>query len=176
MNDFFSELDELFRSGDQRKIEDFLRAELSRCTEQNREMERISVQHELAGFLRGTGRYRESMEERIDFTKNPNGVLNCGCFPLIRLASPLGNAVGSVKQIYLRGIYKGKAEVVSCDTLFLDEIRKAHAYLFMGEDTETVRKAIKRRYADRRGINWETQRVDFVVLRYVKEDNTLFKS
>ena len=66
-----------------------------------------------------TGKYIESMEERIDFTKNPNGVLNCGCFPLIRLADPLGNAVGSVKQIYLRGIYKGKAEVVSCDTLFL---------------------------------------------------------
>ena len=122
-----------------------------------------------------TGKYRESMEERIDFTKNPNGVLNCGCFPLIRLASPLGNAVGSLKQIYLRGIYKGKAEVVSCDTLFLSEIRKAHAYLFMGEDTEMVRKAIKRRYADRKGINWETQRVDFVVRRDVKEDNTLCK-
>ena len=56
------------------------------------------------------------------------------------------------------------------------EIRKAHAYLFMGEETETVRKAIKRRYADRTGINWETQRVDFVVLRYVKENYTLFKS
>ena len=53
------------------------------------------------------------MDERIEFNDNPNGKLNCQFFPLIRLHNQIKNAVGSQKQIYLKGVYKGNAKILT---------------------------------------------------------------
>ena len=55
------------------------------------------------------GKYYQVMDERIEFNDNPNGKLNCQFFPLIRLHNQIKNAVGSQKQIYLKGVYKATA-------------------------------------------------------------------
>ena len=52
------------------------------------------------------------MDERLEFEDNFNGKLNCRCFTTIRLYHPVRNAIGAVKQIYLKGIWKGNANIL----------------------------------------------------------------
>lgn len=115
------------------------------------------------------GKYEKVMEERLEFGSNPNNVLNCEYVPMIRLAHPVRNAVGAVKKIYLRGIYKGTAKVVFRDTLPVGKVHSGMTLPACGVSAEEFRIRLKRSCRDKAWINWETQEVDYIVLQYTKE-------
>ena len=93
------------------------------------------------------------MDERLEFEENFNNKLNCTCFTTIRLHHPVRNAIGAVKQIYLKGVWKGNAKIMYAAGLLPDECRRL----------------IKSLYKNRPGINWETQPLDYILLEYLKE-------
>ena len=109
------------------------------------------------------------MDERLEYTENPNGKLNSQCFTLIRLHHPVKNAIGAVKQIYLKGVWKGNAKIMHAATLTLDRINLPIAKLDSGLLPEECRRLIRTLYKNRPGINWETQPLDYLVLEYLKE-------
>lgn len=109
------------------------------------------------------------MDERLEFGTNPNGVLLCGCFPMVRLHHPVRNVIGAVKQIYLKGVWRGNARIVWSEQLTLDGITNSIARLCSGLDAETYRRKIRESLRGRPGINWATQQLDFLVLEYIKE-------
>lgn len=123
------------------------------------------------------GKYYRVMEERLDFPYNPNGILNCTCFAMLRLHNPIKNCVGALKQIYLKDVWKGTAKVINIDRLCLADITPAMSYLSAGLPPEELRKKLKGQCRNRPGINWDTQLLDFMVLEYQKESRepVLFK-
>ena len=108
------------------------------------------------------------MDERIEFNDNPNGKLNCQFFPLIRLHNQIKNAVGSQKQIYLKGVYKGSAMIMTSRSLKLAEITDEMAMLNSGIDAECLKKRLKA-ILHYPAINWDMQLLDYMVLGFTKE-------
>ena len=123
-----------------------------------------------------TGKYYKVMDERLEFTENFNNKLNCTCFTTIRLHHPVRNAIGAVKQIYLKGVWKGDAKIMHAATLTLDRINLPIAKLDTGLLPDECRRLIRTLYKNRPGINWETQPLDYILLEYIKESKepTLF--
>jgi hypothetical protein len=115
------------------------------------------------------GKYYKVMDERLEFTENPNGKLNCQCFTLILLHHPVRNAIGAIKQIYLKGVWKGNAEIMHSATLTLDRINLPMAKLDCGLLPEECRRQVRNLYRNRPSINWETQQLDYILLEYIKE-------
>lgn len=89
------------------------------------------------------------MDERLEFEENFNGKLNCRCFTTIRLHHPVRNAIGAVKQIYLKGIWKGNAKILQASTITLDRINLPMAKLDSGLMPEECRRLIRNLYRNR---------------------------
>lgn len=117
------------------------------------------------------------MDERMEFPYNPNNVLLCDSFPMVRLSQPIKNAVGAVKQIYLKGIWRGNARILFSRQLLMSEITPDISYSVSNLSPDALRKQIRSSAKNRPGINWETQQLDYIVLQYIKESKepTLFK-
>lgn len=113
------------------------------------------------------GKYYKVMEERLEFSINPNGVLNCQCFPLLRLHNPIKNCVGAVKQIYLKGVWRGNAKVIAIERMRMDGITPVLSHLAAGISPEEFRQKLRSQCRNRPGINWETQELDYLVLEYI---------
>lgn len=126
---------------------------------------------------KSNGKYHRVMEERMEFNENCNNKLNCNCFTTIRLHAPIQNAVGAVKQVYLKGVWKGNAKIVHAATIRLDQINLPMAKMDAAMLPEDLRRLLKACYKNRPGINWDTQLLDYMVLEYQKESKepTLFK-
>ena len=126
------------------------------------------------------GKYYKVMNERLEFEENPNNKLNGQCFSLIRLHHPVRNAIGAVKQVYLKKgsdwVWKGDAKITHAATLTLDQINLPMAKLDSAMLPEEFRERFRHLYQHRPGINWETQPLDYLVLEYLKESKepTLF--
>ena len=124
------------------------------------------------------GKYVRIMnEERIDFTSNPNGKLNCNYFLLLRLAHPIKHAVGLTKQIWLKGIFKGNARILTVDQCLIDRIPPLISYLAAGLSPEQLRRTIRESYRKRPTIDWRTQLLDVILMEYIHEtkEPELFK-
>lgn len=123
------------------------------------------------------GKYYRVMDERMEFPYNPNSVLLCDSFPMVRLSQPIKNAVGAVKQIYLKGIWRGNARILFSRQLLMSEITPDISYPVSNLSPDELRKQIRSSTKNRPGINWETQQLDYIVLQYIKESKepTLFK-
>ena len=95
---------------------------------------------------------------------------------MIRLHHPVKNAIGAIKQVYLKGVWKGNAKIMHAATLTLDRINLPIAKLDCGLLPGECRRLIRNLYRNRPGINWETQPLDYLVLEYLKESKepTLF--
>ena len=109
------------------------------------------------------------MDERLEFEENYNGKLNCQCFTTIRLHHPVKNAVGAIKQVYLKGVWKGNARIMHAATITLDRINLPMAKLDTGLQPDGCRRLIRNLYKGRPGINWDTQQLDYIILEYLKE-------
>ena len=116
-----------------------------------------------------TGKYYKVMDERLEFEENYNNKLNCDCFTTIRLHHPVKNAIGAIKHVYLKGVWKGDAKIMYAATIRLDQINRTMSKLDTGLLPGECRRLIKSLYKHRPGINWETQQLDYILLEYIKE-------
>lgn len=109
------------------------------------------------------------MDENLNFDENYNGKLNCVCFTTFRLHDQVQNAVGAKKQVYLKGVFKGEAKIMSVSTMRLDQINVWASKLDAGMLPGAFCKLIKELYKDRRNINWDYQLMDFLLLEYCRD-------
>lgn len=116
-----------------------------------------------------TGKYHRVMAEKLEFTSNDCGKLNCTCFTMIRLHNPVSNSVDAVKNIYLKGVWKGDAKIIEVKRIYLTDINQFIAKLDSGLTSEAVQQHIRNRSKNRPGINWDTQLLDLCLLEYIKE-------
>ena len=90
------------------------------------------------------------MNERLEFEENPNNKLNGQCFSLIRLHHPVRNAIGAVKQVYLKKgsdwVWKGDAKITHAATLTLDRINLPMAKLDSAMLPEEFRERFRHLY------------------------------
>jgi hypothetical protein len=116
------------------------------------------------------------MDERLEFTENWNGKLNCSTFTTMRLHNPQKYCGGAIKQIYLKGIWKGNAKVIDVKRIYLKDINLYVAKLDTGLPIDKCRDLLRNMHK-KRPINWETQLIDLCLLEYQKESKepTLFK-
>ena len=123
------------------------------------------------------GKYYRVMDERLDFSQNWNGKLNCNRFTTMRLHNPIKYCVGAVKQIYLKGVWKGNAKVLDVRRIYLKDINQFVAKLDTGLPVEDCRQLFRTMYKNRPGINWDTQLIDLCLFEYLKEtkEPQLFK-
>lgn len=123
------------------------------------------------------GKYYKVMIERVEFTQNWNGKLNCNAFTTMQLHNPVKYCVGAVKQIYLKGVWKGDAKILDVRCIHLSDINLFISYLDTGLSPEDCRQMLRNMYKNRPGINWETQLIDLCLLEYQKESKEpiLFK-
>ncbi len=123
------------------------------------------------------GKYYKVMIERVEFTQNWNGKLNCNAFTTMRLHNPVKYCVGAVKHIYLKGVWKGDAKILDVRCIHLSDINLFISYLDTGLSPEDCRQMLRNMYKNRPGINWETQLIDLCLLEYQKESKEpiLFK-
>lgn len=109
------------------------------------------------------------MIEKIEFSENRNGKLNCQAFTMLRLHNPAKYAVGAIKQIYLRGVWKGDAKVIQVNRIKLNEISPFISKLDAGVEPEQLRQTLRATFRNRPGINWDIQLLDLVLLEYTKD-------
>lgn len=109
------------------------------------------------------------MDEILEFSQNWNNKLNCDSFTAVRLHNPRKYCVGAVKNIYLKGIWKGAATIIDVRQVRLDQLNNFVSQLDTGLAVEPFRQMIRELYKKQPGVNWDTQLLDLCLLRYNKE-------
>ena len=109
---------------------------------------RTTSKHALYCFYckQQNGKYYKVMDERLEFTENWNGKLNCSTFTTMRLHNPQKYCVGAIKQIYLKGIWKGNAKVIDVKRIYLKDINLYVAKLDTGLPIDKCRDLFRNMY------------------------------
>lgn len=118
-----------------------------------------------------TTRYLKVMEEDLKFTYNWNGKLNCECFTTLRLHNPKKYYLGAIKNVKLQESPKGKAVVIGVQSFLIGQVSEYVARLDTGLSAAECQKMIRTMYKNNPRINWSTQQLDFVLLKYEKSRN-----
>ncbi len=108
------------------------------------------------------------MEEDLKFTHNWNGKLNCDCFTTLRLHNARKYIIGASKHIFLNNVFKGKANIIGVQSFRLEQVSEYVARLDTGLSAKECQQMIKTMYKNQ-PINWSTQQLDFVLLKYEKK-------
>ena len=116
------------------------------------------------------GKYYQVMDEDLKFGTNPNNLLNCPVFPMIRLNHPVKNAVGSIKHVYIGGKFKGTAKIIYRKTYKATSIPPDLTILYGGCWPDLFVGNMKKQLKDKKWINWETQDLDYILLEYQKSN------
>lgn len=113
--------------------------------------------------------------DKLAFSNNWNGKLNCQYFTTIRLQSKKFT-VGNLMEVTLRGQRKGIVKVVDVKLLKLDQINSFIAGLDTGLSADDCKAMIRKMYRTEYTISWERQLLSFALLAYEKEEKapTLF--
>lgn len=114
------------------------------------------------------GTYYKIMEQNLDFSYNWNNKLNGKYFTTIRLHNPLKYCVGNILKVTLKLQPRGRVKILRVKTMTIDQINDYIACLDTGYQAEECKKFLKGMYKNK-GINWNTQVLDFCLLQYLDE-------
>lgn len=108
------------------------------------------------------------MEQNLDFSYNWNNKLSGKCFTTIRLHNPLKYCVGNVLNVTLKLQPRGRVKILRVTTFTIDKINDYIACLDTGYPAEECKKMLKEMYKNK-GVNWNTQLLDFCLLQYIDQ-------
>ncbi len=106
------------------------------------------------------------MKEKLKFSTNSNNKLNCDVFTTIRLHSRR-YFVGTKFDIELKGKHLKSVQVVEVTTFKLEDINEYIAGIDCGRNAKDAKEMVKR-FCSKNSIDWETQKLDFVLLKTIK--------
>jgi hypothetical protein len=104
--------------------------------------------------------------DQLCFSENWNHKLDCLAFTSLRLHWPANYYVGAQKEIVYKGQSKGWAQIVAVKQLRLAQINDYIALLDTGYPAAECQDLIRKMYKNK-NINWDTQLIDFILLRYI---------
>ena len=105
--------------------------------------------------------------DTIKFSYNWNNKLRNKAFTTIRLHNPNRYRKGEQYEIKLKTEPLGVAILHDVRCLTLSQLNDFICYLDTGYNLPETMQIFKRMYT---GINWETQKIDFCLLVYVKQE------
>lgn len=106
------------------------------------------------------------MSQKLDFSSNWNGKLDCTCFTSLRLSGRF--EVGDVVEVWHKKTVKGAATVIDKKRLInIDQINDWIAYLDTGYNAEQCRDIIRKMYAAIK--DWDTQPIYYYLFKYMKK-------
>ena len=114
------------------------------------------------------------MEQGLNFSTNWNNKLNCRCFTTIRLHNPKKYFLGARFNVYLKGHFKGVAQVVGVKICTLKDVSEYVARLDTGYSAAECQKMLREMYKNK-PIVWERQLLDFCLLQYIDSEPDLFR-
>jgi len=101
--------------------------------------------------------------EKITFSYNWNGKLNCDCFTTLRLSSRLNE--NEIVEVIDRGVSKGQARIIKKRRLnSIAEINDMMAFLDTGYNAEECRNIIKRMHP--KITDWDKQSLYYYLIKY----------
>lgn len=118
------------------------------------------------------GTYHRIMKQNLEFSTNWNNKLNCECFTTFRRHNPATHVKGAEFDIYLKGVFKGKAKLVDLRVVTLDKVNDFAALLDTGYLAKEFREIVQKMYQKHR-IDWIRQKWDYCLLQYVEEKKEL---
>jgi hypothetical protein len=113
--------------------------------------------------------------DQLRFSTNWNNKLECDAFTTLRLSWPQNYRVGLQKEVLLKGSRaqnyayqsKGWAAIIDVKRLKLEQINDYIALLDTGLLAAECQDMIRTMYKYK-PINWDTQLLDFILLKYIK--------
>lgn len=116
------------------------------------------------------------MEQILEFSLNSNSKLNCKSFVVIRLRDDKQFFYGAKFEIRLSYMTKGFATIIDIKYIKLKDVNEFISRLSAEESAESFKSLIKQSYKNNKMINWDTQDLAFLLLRYGdKLEAPLFK-
>ena len=103
---------------------------------------------------------------RLNFSTNWNGKLNCNCYTTIRKLSP-GYTVGKVFDVYLVDEFLHQANLVSKTIISINEITDPMAYVDTGYNAAETKGIFRKMYAT---IDLQTQPFLLMVFQKLNVD------
>lgn len=104
-----------------------------------------------------------SFIDKLTFSQNWNGKLDCTCFTTLRLRNDKKYFVGKQFEIWLKQEYKGRAQIVDIKYLLLDQISDWIARLDTGYNAEKCKDIIRTMY-QKSNLDWSKQQFCYVIL------------
>lgn len=98
----------------------------------------------------------------LPFSFNWNNKIHCKAFTTLRLHQPNKYIVGNTYFIHLKGDPIKHAEIIAIKTILLKDINPFIAFIDTGYSVDECKKIIQRMY---KNSNWETQKIDFILLK-----------
>jgi hypothetical protein len=106
--------------------------------------------------------------EQLKFSNNWNGKLFCDSFTTLRLHNLSKYFVGNEFQCFLKKAELGLVKVMEVRTIYLHQLNDFICYLDTGYNTAKTIEIINEMYK-KYTIDWTTQKLDFVLLSYIKK-------
>lgn len=112
------------------------------------------------------------MEKTINFSYNWNNKLHCKAFTTIRLSNPKKYKIGDTYSIQLTekgkdAIQLGKATIVGLRDFNILDLSQFVSFIDTGYSVEETKRIIFTMYKNY-NINWDTQRLQLILLKYLK--------
>lgn len=102
----------------------------------------------------------------VEFSTNWNNKTDCDAFTTLRLDSDKWK-VGTQVNIFLKKVFKKRCEIKAIRRLYLKELNDFICYLDTGYDRAETIKLLQTMYKNK-NINWETQKIAFVLFVTIK--------
>jgi hypothetical protein len=108
------------------------------------------------------------MPLKINFSYNWNNKLNCDAFTTLRLRDDSKYFAGAQGEAYLKNELVSAVMIVAIKHFTIDKINEHIARVDTGYPREKAIAIIKTMYKNR-NLNWETQRLSFIMLIKIKQ-------
>lgn len=105
-----------------------------------------------------------SLLDKLQFSYNWNGKLDCQCFTTLRLRNAIKFQVGNAFEIWLNDEDKGQAKIIDVKHLYLDQVSDWIALLDTGYNAEKCKEIIRTMYKNK-NIDWSKQQLAYVLLQ-----------
>lgn len=108
------------------------------------------------------------MFDRLEFEENYNNKLNCNSFMVVDLHNPIRYPVGTVRHIYLKGVYKGDARILTSKVIRFSHLNPFITKLATGKDVDETIRIVKNKNKNK-WIDWNKADICIVLFEYIKE-------
>ncbi len=104
--------------------------------------------------------------QKLEFSTNWNGKLDCKCFTTIRIYNPQKHYRGAKFDVFLKSLYKAKVEVLSASVMNITDLTDFVCYLDTGYSRAETISILQKMYAR---IDLKNTPIAIVLLKKIEQ-------